>query len=100
MYSCVVRTSFELFTKIKPDFLRDGKASEEAYNRGGWLIFKDILNEWVSIPTSKTLKKASKGVSVYKSCVIFVVIHKIKKNCTVKTSVLYTFFITKEISIK
>ena len=24
------------------------KASEDAYNWGGWLIFKDILNEWVA----------------------------------------------------
>ena len=25
-----------------------GKATEDAYNQEDWLIFKDILNEWVS----------------------------------------------------
>ena len=24
------------------------KASEDAYNQGGWQIFKDLLNEWVA----------------------------------------------------
>ena len=48
----------------------------------------------------------SKGVSVYKSCIIFVAIHKIFKKCTVffkfhiKTSVLYISISIKEISIK
>ena len=25
-----------------------GKTSEDAYNRGRWLVLKDLLNEWVA----------------------------------------------------
>ena len=25
-----------------------GKASQEAYNRGGWLIFQELLKNWVA----------------------------------------------------
>ena len=25
---------------------KQGKASQDAYNQGGWLLFKDLLNDW------------------------------------------------------